>query len=30
MPSKNSPTNITGSVGTTMSNEYIVVLEKEN
>ena len=30
MPSKNSPTNITGAVGTTMSNEYIVVMEKEN
>lgn len=29
MPSKNSPTNITGAVGTTMSNEYIVVMRKE-
>ncbi|MDH5716805.1 MAG: site-specific DNA-methyltransferase [Spirochaetia bacterium] len=29
MPSKNSPTNITGEIGNTMLNEYIVVLQKK-
>ncbi len=28
MPSKNSPTNITGKIDTTMNNEYIVVMRK--
>lgn len=28
MPSKNSPTNVTGAKGCTMSNEYIVVMKK--
>ena len=28
MPSKNSPTNIVGKLGTTMNNEYIVVMRK--
>jgi len=28
MPSKNSPTNITGKTDTTMNNEYIVVMRK--
>lgn len=29
MPSKNSPSNVTGDKGNTMSNEYIVILEKD-
>ncbi|MBQ7549938.1 MAG: DNA methyltransferase [Bacteroidales bacterium] len=29
MPSKNSPTNVSGAKGSTMSNEYIVVMRKE-
>jgi tRNA G10 N-methylase Trm11 len=29
MPSKNSPTNITGELSSTMTNEYIVVLKKK-
>ncbi len=29
MPSKNSPTNVTGKKATTMNNEYIVVLQKQ-
>ena len=29
MPSKNSPSNITGETVTTMVNEHIVVLKKE-
>ena len=28
MPSKNSPTNVTGELELTMSNEYIVILRK--
>ena len=28
MPSKNSPTNVTGATASTMSNEYIVIMEK--
>ena len=28
MPSKNSPTNVTGAKASTMSNEYIVIMEK--
>ena len=28
MPSKNSPTNVTGAKAATMSNEYIVIMEK--
>jgi hypothetical protein len=28
MPSRNSPTNETGITGSTMSNEYIVVMKK--
>jgi hypothetical protein len=28
MPSRNSPTNIVGKLGTTINNEYIVALEK--
>lgn len=29
MPSKNSPTNKTGAISSTMTNEYIVILEKK-
>lgn len=28
MPSKNSPTNVTGKTGETMSNEFIVIMQK--
>lgn len=28
MPSKNSPTNVAGAKGDTMSNEYIVIMTK--
>lgn len=28
MPSKNSPTNVTGAKSSTMSNEYIVIMKK--
>ena len=29
MPSKNSPTNVTGAKAVTMSNEYIVIMQKD-
>ena len=29
MPSKNSPTNVTGAKAATMSNEYIVIMQKD-
>jgi len=29
MPSKNSPTNVTGQKEETMNNEYIVIMRKE-